>query len=569
LYGRSIRPHEHPHPDRQTQCPAGRGDHRRGRQARSPPGHLTIRQIAEEAGVPLALVGYYFGPKHELFHAIFEHWSHTIQERLTRLAEVNNDPDDACTLPRIIEAFTTPVLALRASAEGEYYALLVARELYHATEEADRVLRGYFDPLAAAYIDALHVALPHATRAQVAWGYQFALGALLHHLNDSRIERLSRGENKRADPAVAPMLVNFIVGGLRAALPKPKTPAHTTENPHPETEDMMKRRTLLSALAAASASAALPSRAQQSHPKIVFGYTAVTDFASVFVAAEEGYFKKRGLDVEPKFIPLNSTIPAALQSDSLQIGGPTPSVFLQAVDGGLDLVLVAGGGLTSKKITGFGLVARAGSGIKTAQDCVGKKIGVPGLGAFLHVTFRAWLKDSGVDYRKVNFVEASFPQHADLLRGGSVDAVVSADPFMSRITESGAGYVASYYSTFLPENNQTIVCMRPSANGWQKNPATARAFREALVESGGFMQQAKNDAKVRDGHRQVHQAAARGAGQGAGLAARPGRHRQAADGYWTRLMKEQDMLKTNIDVANLIASDFLTRPDHRARRAFK
>ena len=61
---------------------------------------------------------------------------------------------------------------------------------------------------------------------------------------------------------------------------------------------MMKRRTLLSALAAASAAAALPSRAQQSHPKIVFGYTAVTDFASVFVAAEEGYFKKRGLDVE-------------------------------------------------------------------------------------------------------------------------------------------------------------------------------------------------------------------------------------------------------------------------------
>jgi len=209
------------------------------------------------------------------------------------------------------------------------------------------------------------------------------------------------------------------------------------------TKTPVKRRTLLlSALAAASAAAALPALAQ-SATKIVFGYTAVTDFASVFVAAEEGYFKKRSLDVELKFIPLNSTIPAALQSDSLQIGGPTPSVFLQAVDGGLDLVLVAGGGLTSKTITGFGLVARAGSGIKSAQDCVGKKIGVPGLGAFLHVTFRAWLKDSGVDYRKVNFVEAAFPQHADLLRGGSVDAVVSADPFMSRITESGAGYVAS------------------------------------------------------------------------------------------------------------------------------
>jgi NitT/TauT family transport system substrate-binding protein len=313
----------------------------------------------------------------------------------------------------------------------------------------------------------------------------------------------------------------------------------------------LKRRTLLSAFAAASASAAMwPARAQ-SNPKIVFGYTAVTDFASVFVAAEEGYFKKRDLDVELKFIPLNSTIPAALQSDSLQIGGPTPSVFLQAVDGGLDLVLIAGGGLTSKSITGFGLVARAGSGIKTAQDCVGKKIGVPGLGAFLHVTFRAWLKDSGVDWRKVNFVEAAFPQHADLLRGGSVDAVVSADPFMSRIIESGAGYVASYYSTFLPENNQTIV--HAAKREWvEKNPAAARSFREALVEAGAFMRQPTNDAKVRAAIGKYIKlppevlAKAQISPPGPVVS-----EKQLA--YWTGLMKDQDMLKTNIDVAKLVA----------------
>jgi AcrR family transcriptional regulator len=186
---------------------------------------VTIRDIADEAGVPLALVGYYFGPKHELFGAIFAHWSHTIEERLAGLRAVPNDPADVRTLPRIIEAFIAPVLALRASPEGEYYAVLVARELGNATEEADRVMRTYFDPLAIAFIDALHAALPHATRGEVAWGYQFALGALLHHLCDGRVERLSNNENRRCDPRAGALLVNFIVGGLRAAFPRPKTKA--------------------------------------------------------------------------------------------------------------------------------------------------------------------------------------------------------------------------------------------------------------------------------------------------------------------------------------------------------
>lgn len=180
---------------------------------------VSIRQIAEEAGVPLALVGYHYGPKHELFHAIFAHWNTTIEERLQELRTVTCDPVDAHTLPRIIAAFIGPVLRLRASEEGEYYALLVARELFFAQKETDRVLRDYFDPLAHAFIDALHLSLPHASRGQVALGYQFALGALLHHISDFRIDRLSKGENNNVEPLAAVMLASFIVGGLRAAMP--------------------------------------------------------------------------------------------------------------------------------------------------------------------------------------------------------------------------------------------------------------------------------------------------------------------------------------------------------------
>lgn len=191
---------------------------------------VSIRQIADEANVPLALVGYYYGQKHELFHAIFERWNQTIEERLAALRAIDCDPLHPEALSQIIKAFVQPVIALRASSEGEYYALLVGRELYHALEETDRVLRAYFDPMAHAFIDAFSKALPHATRGQLAWCYQFALGALLHHLSDNRVERLSNGEAARGDPQATGLLVAFIVGGMKAALapPLPPTPASTS-----------------------------------------------------------------------------------------------------------------------------------------------------------------------------------------------------------------------------------------------------------------------------------------------------------------------------------------------------
>ena len=189
-------------------------------------------------------------------------------------------------------------------------------------------------------------------------------------------------------------------------------------------------------------------------------------------------------------------------------------------------------------------MARAGSGIKTAQDCVGRKIGVPGLGAFLHVTFRAWLKSQGVDYKKVNFVEASFPQHGDLLRGGSVDAVVTADPFMSRITDSGAGYVASYYSTFLPEGQPTII--HTARRDW-----VARRTRPRPKPSARRCWRPPPSWPTRSNNDKVRAAIGKYIKLPPEVIAKvqispPGpvvTEKQLT--YWVNLMKDQDMLKTD------------------------
>jgi NitT/TauT family transport system substrate-binding protein len=221
------------------------------------------------------------------------------------------------------------------------------------------------------------------------------------------------------------------------------------------------------------------------------------------------------------------------------------------VDGGLDHVVVGGGGVTAKNQTGYGVVARAGTGIRTAQDFVGKKVGVPGLGAFLHVGFRAWLRQAGVDYKKVNFVEASFPQHGDLLRGGSLDAVVTADPFMARIIDSGAGYVASYYGTFLTEGMPTI--LHAARRDWvAKNQAATRSFREALVEAAAFQTKPANDQRVREVIGKYIKVPPEVLAKMQLSVPGPVITEKQLD-FWVKMMKEQEMLRTEPKVATLIA----------------
>jgi AcrR family transcriptional regulator len=182
---------------------------------------VSIRDIADEAQVPLALVGYYFGAKQSLYHAIFEHWSGMIGERMAALEQVMADKDGD-RLTRLVDAFIGPVIRLRASPEGEFYALMMTRGLSLQSEEEDAVIREFFDPMAKAFIDAFHAVLkaefPGVKRPLVVWCYQFALGALLHHISDTRVHRLSAGENTPSDPSILPHLVAFISQGMRGAV---------------------------------------------------------------------------------------------------------------------------------------------------------------------------------------------------------------------------------------------------------------------------------------------------------------------------------------------------------------
>ena len=143
---------------------------------------------------------------------------------------------------------------------------------------------------------------------------------------------------------------------------------------------MARRKLSLFAPAMVLSLIATPSIAEPFKLKIAC--TATSDCATAMVARDQGIFAKHGLDADVTLIGINTNIPPAIASDSIQIGGPTSPVFLQAVDGGLDLVAVAGASVMDpEESKTIAAVARSGVSIKEPKDFVGKKVGAPGTGA--------------------------------------------------------------------------------------------------------------------------------------------------------------------------------------------
>jgi hypothetical protein len=78
-----------------------------------------------------------------------------------------------------------------------------------------------------------------------------------------------------------------------------------------------------------------PNRAPSSPP--------VPEFLLPMIAVENGYFRDHGLDATIRIIPGGQSMPAALQSDSLQIAALSTASLIQVTDSGLDLIIVSGG----------------------------------------------------------------------------------------------------------------------------------------------------------------------------------------------------------------------------------
>lgn len=230
--------------------------------------------------------------------------------------------------------------------------------------------------------------------------------------------------------------------------------------------------------------------------RIKLGLLPFSESLAAVIADKQGYFKAEGIEVEISKFDSGALAVPVLQSGRLDIVLSSTVSTFQAIEQGLDAVVLAPGAIvrTSSPDTTTAVIVKKGA-IKSLKELEGKRIGVNVINstAWLHAV--ALLDKHGVDRSKVRFTEVPFPQMNDPLLNGQLDAIVQVEPFRSALMASGNAEILGW--PYVETAPNTDITQYIALTSWaEKNHALAAKFVRAVTKGAEFA--AANEAATRD-----------------------------------------------------------------------
>lgn len=269
----------------------------------------------------------------------------------------------------------------------------------------------------------------------------------------------------------------------------------------------LNRREALSALAglaalSAGALTACGSGSGSAAAKDADGATAVkvgvmpiAALAPLYLGVEKGFFKQRGLKLEPQVTQSGAAIVPAVLSGQQQFGFGNPVTLMTAREKGLPVKIVALGSQAgpgdSKEFEG--VIAAKDGPIREPKDLAGKTVAVNALNNIGGLLISGALRERGVDPSSIEFMEIGFPDVNAAIESGRVDAAYQTEPFLYQAKQAGHRVVLYQYPVL--GERITIANYFTSEQIAERDPKTVEGFQAAINESLEFA--AANPDEVR------------------------------------------------------------------------
>ena len=245
---------------------------------------------------------------------------------------------------------------------------------------------------------------------------------------------------------------------------------------------------------------AAPDARAQTMTHVVIAQTSIAiGFAAVSIAADEGFFKKEGLDVDIQLVGHGDPdVLAALHSEGANFGAMTLVPAMQAMARGEDLRIVAPfvrefviqfviNPDVAKKI---GLTDTMPLKEKFAR-AKGLTVGTLDVGGGLHIMFRSLAKQFGFDPEHDYNVTAinSYPTLLAAAQRGQIDIALTAIPYgRLGVQQEGLVMMADFWGGAIPAyagaHHQGLVV---EADYAAKNPDVVARMHQAMEETLVFM----------------------------------------------------------------------------------
>jgi AcrR family transcriptional regulator len=180
---------------------------------------VSVRDIANDAKVNSALVGYYFGGKEGLLAEVYTRHCSPLKKERERLLGEYSANRRVPSLEEVLDAFIRPSLEGTQDDNGRPTFLRLRAIL--SVENSflhEQLVAENFDESSKIFVKALKKCLPDLRQEDVLWRFHFLLGAIYYTATGpQRIKILSKERCDPSDPvATTRELIPFIAAGFRA-----------------------------------------------------------------------------------------------------------------------------------------------------------------------------------------------------------------------------------------------------------------------------------------------------------------------------------------------------------------